>query len=437
MYLERRRRRWYALHDIPADAQAAIGRTRFVQSLETEDRRAAERRAAVLGVRWQSEIEQARTKNGDHIERDAMFWRKALNDASELQREVIGQMITDEARAKVDKAASRAGIVDERDPRFAELPEYAEAERFAAIATGKLMRLDEHLDEYLATLGNEAKTVDMKRSTIRKFCEEFRYLSDVQRKAVQRWVNKLATDGKKVATIRRALSELRGYWGYLLSIEVASENNVPFEKLSLPRALKNGKEDEREPFKSADVVRLHKAALAREDRSLADLIELGMWTGARIEELCALKVDKVHRDYIEIEDAKTAAGWRQVPIHSKLKETIGRLRRGCSNEFLLSDLSAPGKRRKSQANKYGDRSNAAGKRFGHLKTTLGFGDEHVFHSIRRTVATQLENAGVAEGVAADIIGHEKATMTYGLYSGGASLEVKRKAIEKLDYAVSG
>ena len=64
---------------------------------------------------------------------------------------------------------------------------------------------------------------------------------------------------------------------------------------------------------------------------------------------------------------------------------------------------------------------------------MSFGPEHVFHSIRRTVATLLENAGLAEGVAADIIGHEKPTMTYGLYSGGASLEVKREAIEKLSY----
>jgi hypothetical protein len=32
---------------------------------------------------------------------------------------------------------------------------------------------------------------------------------------------------------------------------------------------------------------------------------------------------------------------------------------------------------------------------------------------------------------ADTIGHDKPTMTYGLYSGGASLKVKREAIEKL------
>ncbi len=45
----------------------------------------------------------------------------------------------------------------------------------------------------------------------------------------------------------------------------------------------------------------------------------------------------------------------------------------------------------------------------------------------------MENAGVPENVVADIVGHEKPTMTYGLYSGGVSLAVKRAALAKLAY----
>lgn len=36
-------------------------------------------------------------------------------------------------------------------------------------------------------------------------------------------------------------------------------------------------------------------------------------------------------------------------------------------------------------------------------------------------------------MAADIVGHDKPRITYGLYSGGASLEVKGAALEKLRY----
>ena len=61
---------------------------------------------------------------------------------------------------------------------------------------------------------------------------------------------------------------------------------------------------------------------------------------------------------------------------------------------------------------------------------MGFGPEQVFHSLRKTVATLLENAGCPEGVAADLIGHDKPTMTYGLYSGGASMRTRKKWLEK-------
>ena len=52
----------------------------------------------------------------------------------------------------------------------------------------------------------------------------------------------------------------------------------------------------------------------------------------------------------------------------------------------------------------------------------------MFHSIRKTAATVFEQAGVPEGVTADIIGHEKQTMTYGLYSGGTSVKQRQEAI---------
>jgi integrase len=86
------------------------------------------------------------------------------------------------------------------------------------------------------------------------------------------------------------------------------------------------------------------------------------------------------------------------------------------------------------ANQYDNRGDALSKRFGRLKATMGFtkGSE-VFHSIRKTLITLMENAGVAEGVAADIVGHEKQTMTYGLYSMGSMLEIKREALSKAVY----
>jgi integrase len=87
-----------------------------------------------------------------------------------------------------------------------------------------------------------------------------------------------------------------------------------------------------------------------------------------------------------------------------------------------------------EIDKRGERGKALGKRFGRVKKGVGFTERtHAFHSIRKTFTTLMEQAGVQEGVTADIIGHEKPTMTYGVYSGGSSMEQKREAINKLKY----
>ena len=150
------------------------------------------------------------------------------------------------------------------------------------------------------------------------------------------------------------------------------------------------------------------------DNELVDLITLAMWSGARIEELCSLEIPNVDlkAKAFSVVDAKTEAGIREVPIHVELLPTFRRLIGDHKSGYVLSAL---------KPNKFGDRSNAIGKRFGRLKKAAGFGDGHVFHSIRKTVVTLLENAGISENVAADIVGHEKPRITYGLYSGGASL----------------
>jgi len=57
----------------------------------------------------------------------------------------------------------------------------------------------------------------------------------------------------------------------------------------------------------------------------------------------------------------------------------------------------------------------------------------VFHCTRNTVETKLESAGVPENIAADIVGHDKATMTYGLYSGGTSTQQKFDAVKSIEY----
>jgi integrase len=400
--------------EIPKPLRQRFGKPRFVQSLETESRTLAEQRVWPVVAAWKREIAKAK---GEPIDDDAAYWRRRLRYAKD---EKDHQSILDQIMyAADDIGAINVDIGDQpsSDP---------EAQRFHASATGLLVDFTEHLNEWLSTSHATAKTQDMHRSVVNRLAHEIRLVQDITRPEVRRWVTKLMNDdGLAPKTVQRMLSGLRGYWRYLQSIGVAGEADEPFSKLDVARQAKQKfPRSARQPFEPADVVNLLDAAIELGDDNLADLIRLGMWTGCRIEELCALKIEDVKDDYFSVNDAKTKAGWRDVPIHRELAQTMERLIEGSKDGYVLAGLSV---------NKYGDRSNAVGKRFGKLKTKMGFGTQHVFHSIRKTVVTILENAGVQENVVADIVGHEKTTMTYGLYSGGLSLEVKREALDKLAY----
>ena len=56
-----------------------------------------------------------------------------------------------------------------------------------------------------------------------------------------------------------------------------------------------------------------------------------------------------------------------------------------------------------------------------------------FHSLRKNFSTALENSQVPENIAQQLVGHSKKSMTYSLYSQGASDDVLRDAIEKVSY----
>ena len=166
-------------------------------------------------------------------------------------------------------------------------------------------------------------------------------------------------------------------------------------------------------------------AVAKRDQQLINLIILDMYTGMRIEEACSLTIKHIHRDYIFVAESKNTAGIRKIPIHSVLAEPLEMMVRESTDGFVISGLNSK--------NKYGIRSDPIGKRFGRLKSKRGFGPNHVFHSIRETFIAMLEQKNVMESTTADIVGHSKKNYIYRGYEGGATIEDKKEAIEKLAY----
>lgn len=204
----------------------------------------------------------------------------------------------------------------------------------------------------------------------------------------------------------------------------------PFEKHDLP--VVKGESVSWAVFTRKDVERLHAAALEKEDKPLADLIVLAAYTGARLEE-----IGRVHRDTITLKDnvpiafsileSKTEAGVREVPIHTALAPLVQSLLDASEDGYLLKGRAL------GETNKYGNRLDAVGKRFGRLKTAAKFDKSFVLHSIRKTAITEVHRAGADTSVMPALFGHETGMITFDLYSAGPSLEQKAKVIQLLSY----
>jgi hypothetical protein len=300
--LELRRRRWYVLMSVPPSLQQILGRRRFCASTGTDNRQVAERRAAVKVAQWLGQIERARGITA--VSSDAAWWRQAMDVAhDDDERDLIRQQLADEARVRVERAATRAGIVDDRDPGYQELPELAASMKLIREVTA--VTFTGHLEPWLASLRGhlEAKTIDGRRFEIAEFAKVCPFVADVTRKVVQKWAQGLLEDGYKRSSVTRKASNLRAYWDYLVDQEIVSDDNRPFDKIKLGNGgsgHRTGREPRRVAFEPAEIVRLRQMALDQRsrrftdgDQVLADFIAMGMYTGARAEEIAALRVEHV------------------------------------------------------------------------------------------------------------------------------------------------
>ena len=68
-----------------------------------------------------------------------------------------------------------------------------------------------------------------------------------------------------------------------------------------------------------------------------------------------------------------------------------------------------------------------------LRKEVGLPEGVVFHSLRNTFATRLENLGVPKNHISQLLGHEDGNMALDVYSDGLAIEPLRKSIAKLNY----
>lgn len=479
---------WHCRIDIPADLRPAYGNRRILSiSLRTGDKLLARELAAVQVGQWKAAfraLREDKLRAGDrwreavHSEakrledaRNAMFLRTMQNTPdtpSETGQDQLKQLIDDLAADKrYDLLTEFKDLVSEG---YTPATKAAWVQRYSGWldkvvhhrASARHL-LDEKQSAEALTLIKDPSSYKPKSpisaSAQDKFAAYYAEQSENERTRsvylshIKRFSTWLTTNGKELTfdsvaeyldSISKArqtrighLAALRAFHKWATRYEpyyreLMGENRSPFDGHSHPKVGENAGESWT-PYTRQEAEQLHAAATKKCDVDLADLIAFGCYTGCRIEELGRIRRETTIFDDsgkpigFRVDDAKTPAGVRDIPLHPALLPIYERR--------LLSPQGAsfalfPGNDR----TKNGLRLNALSQRFTKLKRAEGFGDRHVFHSFRKTTATMLQQSNASPLTIPFILGHEVGNITFDVYSAGPSFQQKLDAIQQLQFS---
>lgn len=181
------------------------------------------------------------------------------------------------------------------------------------------------------------------------------------------------------------------------------------------------------PWEPEELARLFHPGPKRPD--LREVMMVALFSGMRLDEIAGLTWGRLREvdgiPVFDIRDAKTPAGNRLVPVHPQLRWLLDR-NRGAADARIWSTFNPEGPGKKAGAD--------AGREFTRFKQSLGFTERSAaFHSFRKNAVAQWEAASIPETEVAQIVGHEKRGITFGVYGGGVSLQRRYEIVAKLAY----
>jgi integrase len=409
-----------------------MGRREIVQTLRTPDLKVARQRRHAALAEIQATIDAA--ANGSTQGPLAGIMRTAEVLRDEL---AAGRVDRHEAEAALGAPVDR--YLDDAERRYgvdadgnANVPA-ADVESIklahSVLAGETVTLLSDAVKRYLRETSKHvtAGTLNAKGRQIAAFQS---WLSrDVDVKSITRLIagryvsDELLQRGAAVKTTRGEVSSLSALWTFLEGRgEVSS--NVWFKLSATVKDSTRGTAAKRRPWSSDEL----KSLLDRLDAGdvLVPLTVLAMWTGCRLEEICAMRVENVSKDSWRVVEGKTRAAVRTVPLATTIRPLVARLVESTTDDFLLPGLLSGGTDAK--------RSHLVGKRFGARIRALGYADTALcFHSLRNSFMQRLEEAGVPESTAKLLVGHQRQSLTFGGYSPGVSQKLLHDAVEKVTY----
>lgn len=434
-YLQKVGNTYYARVRVPRTLEKYVGQTHIRQSLKTGDRSEANRRKhSVVGKIKGMLSELGRNPAKEHqvpgiAYSDSRRWREDLIKAVEAGDHDQHEVILDHLIEKTKEIERLNGE--------------ARATKWFKSATRTSDSLTELLERWLSNTDYKESTKEGHRKALRDLLS---YLNnadatpaDVDRKVALAYIdNDLTKQDYAHSTIRDRLVSLGGFWGWMESRAEVPPNLNPWTGHRISKQQHKGSTPPKRAYTDEELIRLLEGTPTTRGwptySYLPDLMILGMYSGARIEELCGLTLNDVSlqeaHGLIDIKMSKTRAGLRHVGFtHPAPIRILKRRLEGLEpNQRLFPELSPGGADDKL--------SSSAVKAYGRYRRACGVPDGTDFHSFRRLVVTTLEHAGVAQVPIARFVGHKIGTMAGDVYTTRHSKEVALETARHIRYSDS-
>ena len=426
---------WYFRIAVPDVIRSLIGHRELRRSLQTKYKREALFRSRELLAQVQgvfTEAFQGKRPSLDKFGIDGERPKQGVSWAEWVKRSLSG----------VGEAQDVPPVAEFGSKLSQVMAEYAQRQRLEGISE-KTISDKESVVDLLIRICGDLPIKSFARTDAQSFRETALKLPPRMNQLPNQSLKKVIAEAKStisITTFNNYVKNLITVFMYAMQEGYCEAN--PFDGLRIKQRVKAS--EQRSRFTEEDLKKLFDSKVyTRKDCAKPYqywLPLLGLYTGARLNELCQLYLDDIVTingiECIHIQASrpdqklKNPTSERLIPVHSKLKE-LGFL--GCEKQgkALGQDMLFDLVRHK----RHGYVATPS-KWFARYRGKLGFkngNEKKDFHSFRHTVADSLKQQGVSEALVSGLLGHKTGGITFRRYGKCFKPSVLVDTVERLTF----
>jgi integrase len=440
-YLKKRHNVWWLRIRIPANAKDILGKTELWKNLKTSDLAEANRKKhKEIGLMYE-EIEQAKRdyegmvdklSKEVQISKYAEYLREANITSSDPEKEdYLGAVKLELLEVKLDKlygSKKADAILHSDDPQW-------EVQEANSLAKKNFIEAHKLTDQSYSPLSLVSKkflaeeSKSLKNSSYRRkktHIEHFikwtsnRDITKINKKIVGDYVTSIIQNyNPSSKTIRNIVSNIGSLFRWAEGRGYIEYN--PFYNPILPKS--NKESLVRKPWSNENIMTFLKSEFVGGNEFIATCVAL--YSGMRLDEICNIKKTVINDNCFKVLEGKTKASQRIIPIHPVLKPLVKKFLNSKVEDYMIKGIKGGGYDNKRSWNFQ--------KKLGRLRKKIGIPKGVVFHTLRNTFATHMENLGIPRNHTSQIMGHEDSNMALDIYSAGLAIEPLVKSMKKLTY----